>query len=243
MIVLQHMSDIHFEYHLDGGKSFISSLNPSGVDIITLAGDIVDINSISALDRLCEHYRDAKVLWVHGNHIYHNTTRERVRDASLSAMRRNPNLIWLNNSSFELNGIKFYGTTLWFPPTVDAERLSEKWAEFEIIPNWKSWVYQAYQEARNFLYKNIDEGDVVITHYLPSSKSVADRFKLFESNCYFVSDQTDIIEIYKPRLWLHGHSHDVSDYTLFGTRIICNPLGNAHDGLNNKFNDNLKIEI
>jgi hypothetical protein len=34
------------------------------------------------------------------------------------------------------------------------------------------------------------------------------------------------------RLWVHGHTHDSFDYTIKGTRVVCNPRGYARDGVN-----------
>ena len=37
---LQLLSDLHFEFHRDGGRSFVDSLDPGGIDVLVLAGDI-----------------------------------------------------------------------------------------------------------------------------------------------------------------------------------------------------------
>jgi len=37
---LQIMSDLHFEMHADGGAGLICELDPTGVDVLVLAGDI-----------------------------------------------------------------------------------------------------------------------------------------------------------------------------------------------------------
>jgi predicted phosphodiesterase len=39
-VKLQIMSDLHFEMHADGGAGLIRELDPTGVDVLVLAGDI-----------------------------------------------------------------------------------------------------------------------------------------------------------------------------------------------------------
>ncbi|MGH8196257.1 MAG: hypothetical protein ACREQ8_17955 [Woeseiaceae bacterium] len=34
-----------------------------------------------------------------------------------------------------------------------------------------------------------------------------------------------LIEQFQPTLWIHGHTHEPSDYELFRTRVVCNPRG------------------
>ena len=44
-------------------------------------------------------------------------------------------------------------------------------------------------------------------------------------------------------LWVHGHTHDVFDYDVFGTRVICNPRGYVSYQENIEFNPDLVVEI
>lgn len=242
-VKIQLLSDLHFEQHLDGGAGFVKSLNPKGKDVLVLAGDIVTPSTMGSLDRICERYRDAKVIWVHGNHTYYGSERSWVQDASLKAQDKNPNLVWLDNDFYKHMGVRFVGTPLWFPATTETYLLSKNWSEFTMIPNWNSWVYMAHEEARVFLYKNVEKGDVVITHYLPSYRSVPSRFKLSPTNCFFVSDQTEVMAKFEPQLWLHGHTHDSADYKLLDVRVVCNPFGYKEYGCNKKFNDDFVIEV
>jgi Icc-related predicted phosphoesterase len=72
-----------------------------------------------------------------------------------------------------------------------------------------------------------DQKFVVAVHHAPSSASVADCYKgdlLMNGNFYtdlseFVLDRPQI------KLWVHGHMHNVSDYLIGTTRVVCNPRG------------------
>jgi hypothetical protein len=53
--------------------------------------------------------------------------------------------------------------------------------------------------------RDIQEGDVVITHTLPSYKCVHPEYANSEWNCYFVGECEDIIIDKKPKIWYYGH--------------------------------------
>jgi Icc-related predicted phosphoesterase len=57
----------------------------------------------------------------------------------------------------------------------------------------------------------------------------------------FVSDLSELIEIYQPTLWVHGHVHNSSDYRVGNTRILCNP--HAYGSENPDFNGALVVEL
>jgi predicted phosphodiesterase len=56
------MSDLHFEMHADGGAGLIRELDPTGVDVLVLAGDIFFVCDMAARVR----ERQPK-LWIHGH--------------------------------------------------------------------------------------------------------------------------------------------------------------------------------
>ncbi len=87
------------------------------------------------------------------------------------------------------------------------------------------------------------EGDIVITHYLPSFRSVHPKFAAEPTNCFFVCDVEDLIVERQPALWLHGHTHESADYQIGKTRVVCNPFGYVGYGLNSAFKDELTIEL
>jgi predicted phosphodiesterase len=80
----------------------------------------------------------------------------------------------------------------------------------------RSWL-----QAR--LAESIDRKTIVVTHFLPSAQSVADRFKQDLTSAAFASDLDGLMG--NAALWVHGHTHDSFDYTLNGTRVVCNPRG------------------
>ena len=88
-----------------------------------------------------------------------------------------------------------------------------------------------------------DEKTVVITHHIPSPSGIHPKYAGGELNHAFHSDLDDFIITNKPSLWIHGHTHDSMEYVIGETKIICNPRGYYPNDLNEKFKDDLIIEI
>jgi predicted phosphodiesterase len=68
---------------------------------------------------------------------------------------------------------------------------------------------------------------VVCGHHAPSKQSTKPRYKDdVLMNGAYSSDLTDfILDHPQIKLWTHGHTHDVFDYMVGSTRIVCNPRG------------------
>lgn len=80
---------------------------------------------------------------------------------------------------------------------------------------------------RQTLAKPFDGPTVVVSHHCPHRNSLKDDFAGSALNPAFGSDQSDIIELHQPALWLHGHTHASFDYRVGKTRVVCNPRGNG----------------
>ena len=49
-------------------------------------------------------------------------------------------------------------------------------SDFAQIPDFEAWVYDENARALTFLDAELRAGDVVVTHHLPSQRSVVPRF-------------------------------------------------------------------
>ena len=94
-----------------------------------------------------------------------------------------------------------------------------------------------------FAYNSKVEGDVVVTHHLPSKSSVAPQWKGSALNPFFVCDLEGLMITRKPALWLHGHTHANVDATVGATRIVCNPFGYVRIEENASFDQRLTISL
>jgi predicted phosphodiesterase len=73
------------------------------------------------------------------------------------------------------------------------------------------------------LARPFDGPRIVVTHHLPSWRSVAPAFVRAASNAAFASD---LEGFFGPMsLWVHGHTHHSFDYRAGTTRIVANPRG------------------
>jgi Icc-related predicted phosphoesterase len=241
---LQLLSDLHFEFHRDGGRAFVDSLDPGGIDVLVLAGDVaVAEGLLPALALLCGRFRDASVVYVHGNHEFYGSDRDFVLDITGQAQAANPNLVWLDSSGAILHGFNFLGSPLWFPRAAADERLKDAMTDFSAIEDFESWVYEENAKAVAYFEEQLCPGDIVVTHHLPSQRCVAHRFVGHPLNPFFVCDLTALIVKRRPRLWLHGHSHSSMRVQIGETTVLCNPFGYAVEEPNHEFVDRLVVEI
>lgn len=238
------LSDLHFEYHKDDGKSFVDSLGYE-VDVCILAGDIGTPSCIEESLKLFMR-KFEYTIYVPGNHTYYGSSFDEVNEKLLELDSFNDNFELLDGGYVEYQGQRFLGSTLWFKEDPLAPKNSLN--DFYMIENFEPRVYEENRKAINFLTQELRSNDVVITHHLPHRKSISPRFRNSPLNAFFLCDIGSLIENVGPKLWIHGHTHDSFDYTLEcengnNTRIICNPFGYAGYEENPNFKHNFVIEI
>jgi predicted phosphodiesterase len=124
-------------------------------------------------------------------------------------------------------GIKIAGATLWTEMTpTEWELYTEMLVDYRYTRNLN---YDNYVHTHKIHKKFLMESgaDVIVTHHSPSFLSVAERFKGNAMNCGFATElYNDITSMSKPpKLWIHGHMHNRSDYMIGDTRVIAWPRG------------------
>lgn len=250
------LSDLHLEYD----EHFVPAIPDA--DICIAAGDVTQGcgNAIRWLDRWIAP--SIPVIYVAGNHeFYRDSVMEGIEWARVHAAEC-PNVHFLDNDVVTINGVRFVGCTLWTDFALHGhDEKSVTWAiaNFEGLLNDSrviSWrrlpTYEAFtakraleihERSRRFLEHELafDGQTVVVTHHGPHPNSVHERYAGSALNPSFVSDLSGLIESGKPDLWVHGHVHDGHDYTVGGTRVICNPRGYGNE--NPRFNPALVVEI
>jgi predicted phosphodiesterase len=228
---LRILSDLHLRHHADHGDSFQAEIQPGSPDeVLVLAGDIND--SAGDQDHLrkrfrlfCEKWR--KVIVVLGNHEYYSYAPDRVHEVMARMVEQFPQIVWLNNNSVEVEGVHFYGGTLWFPFDSRGKPYESWLSDFSLIKGFRQWVYGEHDKFIDGLRK-VPEGAVVVSHHLPSWDSVHEKYRWGEAahlNRFFVGDVHAILMNRKPKLWIHGHTHEAMDYKIGPTRVVCNPFG------------------
>lgn len=237
---LQLLSDLHVEFHADGGRALLGSLDPSGVDLLVVAGDLGLIGDLArSLAILCAKY--SAVAYVLGNHEFYRSSPRTVEAEVRRIVAQHENLHWLDESVIEISGQRVLGTSLWFATDVGHERDREHINDFHLIHGLTGWVFEKNRRARAFLEKEARKGDVVVTHHLPSWRCVHPKYAGSSINRYFVSDLEPLIVDRQPALWLHGHTHEQVRERIGDCQIVCNPLGYPREG--NRFDDHLVLTV
>ncbi len=232
---LHVLSDIHIEF-----ESFDAP--DTNADVIVLAGDIhVGRNG---LDWALRQFPDKPVVYVLGNHEYYGKAIPRFAE-KLREFAVGTNVHILEQGSLTLDGVTFLGCTLWTDfelfgdPRIAGYEATQKMTDYKRIRvspknrrlrsvdiaaihhRSRRWLESQLQDARNEV--------VVITHHAPSRKSLPDSCQADLMSASYASDLDEFVGRSNANLWIHGHLHNPSDYTLGKTRVLCNPKGYPDD--------------
>ena len=242
---IQVLSDLHLEFHTDFGREFIVSyLSPEKVDLLIVAGDLgVGKSLVVGLNFLAEVYKKVPIVYVPGNHEYYNSSFLGTRELFDELERRYKHLHILNNRAMNIDGQYFVGSTLWFSESPDIQRLLPQLSDTTHIANFSKEVFFENELAKNFLEWHVCPGAIVITHMMPSMRSVHKKYKDDPLNALFVCEVDDIIELQAPKLWVHGHTHTSTNYMHGKTHVVCNPLGYVGHEVNPEFIPKMIIDV
>ncbi|MEM8814534.1 MAG: metallophosphoesterase [Pseudomonadota bacterium] len=245
---LHVLSDLHTE--------FADFMPPDiDADIVVLAGDIGV--GRKGLDWAARHFTDRPVVYVPGNHEYYGHDLTLIDELQSAAPR---NIHVLNDDTLILDGVRFLVCTLWTDFKLHGEDQAESarqrarrlLTDFEAIRNGRNRLTPEdsvvlHETSRAWLQRELGKSfegpTVVVTHHLPAARSVAEQYANDPLNPAFVSSLEYLIEEHRPNLWIHGHTHVPCDYTLFDTRVVCNPRGYPGEASGADFRDDLCIKI
>lgn len=220
------LSDVHCEFHDDQGAAFIDHM-PTDGDVLVLAGDITTADKIYvALERFAKRWRGKPIVYTPGNHEHWRVERQNLA-ATLRKASLRLGIHVLQRGVVTIDGVRFIGDTLWFPLSDTSWQMANNWSDFILARGAlrTKWPFEANRQARSFLRDMVGPGDVVVTHHLPSARSVDPRYTGAATNCFYVNDLDDLIREQRPAAWIHGHTHSSNDYMIGSTRIVSNPYG------------------
>lgn len=246
-MIIQPISDTHFECDSDEGQDYIDNLDPTNVNVLIMAGDIFSTNNfntyLNRISQICKKYPD--VIYVPGNHEYWKNSVYRKLNHFDRLKDANSNLHILDDAnSTMIGGQRFIGGTMWYKKWESS--VPCQFPDFKMIENFDPWYADKNERFEENLEQRLNENDIVITHHMPSDKSVAPQYIGDSWNRFFLNDMEPLIIEMQPRLWVHGHTHEIFDYYIGTTRVLCNPRGYPHERENAKRNPaipNLKIEV
>ncbi|MCJ0761771.1 metallophosphoesterase [Variovorax terrae] len=230
-------------------------------DVVVLAGDIARPDEAVAW----ASGFDRPVLYVPGNHEFYGGSLPGTR-AELRRLCAGTRIELLDDEVRVIDGVRFLGSTLWtdfllfsdpdgrsasveaafrFMRDFSRIRISED-SEALFTPLDAALLFRRHEA---WLAQRLAEPHagptVVITHHAPSPRSIHPRFAGSPLNACFVSNAEHLLDGRRAQLWIHGHTHDSFDYTVNGTRVVCNPRGYARGGINEnaRFDPDFKVEV
>ena len=246
---IQLISDLHLEHQSQDKEYFYKTVDTSKDNsdtILVVAGDFHSTRwAIPLLEDIKKEKGYKDFIYTPGNHEFYGT------DIG-PFINNSSNLVTVK----VIDGVKFICSPLYsnYVPHSDGVWIND------FICTWKdninsTWTPALHTEVHNIcvflieeeLKKPFDGKTVVVSHFLPSFKSVNPKYEGSPLNNYFANNLDDLILNYQPYLWLHGHTHDNCDYLIRDTRVVCNPAGYYNrytNELENKnFNPYLIIEV
>jgi len=246
---IQVLSDLHIEFEEFDYYS-------SQADVVVLAGDVhIKEKGVQwALDNI----QDKPVIYVLGNHEFYGKAYPK-HVSTLKQLSVGTNVHILENDAVEIDGVNFLGCTLWTnfelygDPRLSGfqcQQLMTDYKKIRVSPRYSKLrsidVSVIHRKSFNWLDKKLEslkgKECVVVTHHVPSERSVPEHNKGSVLTSAYVSNLEATIIKHSPLLWLHGHLHNSSDYQVEDCRVICNPRGYPRER-NPEFNPELVLEI
>jgi len=240
-------------------------------DLVVIAGDLGRAPDAPALARRMFPAAQHVVL-VAGNHEHYGTGL--TIDDGINASRRaadaisrpNATVLFLENEAATLatrtGTVRVLGCTLWTDyalfgsPLEGMAACGATMADHRLIRGTDGRAVRPeelrrrHARSRRFLAAALrtpwDGPTIVVTHHLPSIRSVSMRWLSDPVSAGFAS-RLDRLVALGPALWVHGHTHDTSAWRDDGgTLCVCNPSGYARPGgrrENGSFHARLVIAI
>lgn len=234
------VSDLHWEHEI------IVPLDRYDFDVLLCVGDVLaGHDSRDPIEQLAGWSKGKPVLFVPGNHEFEcRGIREAVARLKSSAACFAPHIRVLYNDMVEMDEVRFLGTTLWTDfslygkdtITDTALRIRHTMPDFKIrradgLGLSVKEVRAEHQTAVAFLQQHLatpHPNTVVLSHFAPSPRSIAPKYKTSPLNAWFANNLPDKL-IAQADLWVHGHTHTSFDYPVEHDgktcRVVCNPSG------------------
>jgi len=196
----------------------------------------------------------SKVIYLSGNHENYSGQWERTTPVLREETRRYGNIHFCDQDRVDIDDVTFLGVSLWTdfnnhdPFTVMS--VKDLMSDYHAITeNPREGLYHKLRPT-TVLAKHVsdlewlrvqlsllqDRKIVVCTHHAPSHRSIYHTYahQHIMNGCFVSNLDGFIMDHPQIKLWTHGHVHNVFDYTIGETRVVCNPRGypGEHSGWN-----------
>lgn len=248
------LSDLHIKYV----DQLFDVVN---VDVIVLAGDIVEHTIIfpavlEHFSKFCKH-----IMYVPGNHEYYHNNMFKVDETLTHIVREFNKFKGYDCVTFLgqkiIDNVNFVGSTLWTEarnengsiPNLNLEISDNVFIrDYSNNPLKLLYTRTIHNIHRQYISDNLldDKINIVVTHHSPSWKQQDPRYRDSDISHFFHSNLDEWIADKNIQLWIHGHVHNSSTTIIGDTKIISNPKGHTYrSGVpeNPNFSTSLIIEV
>lgn len=247
------LSDLHLE-----GNSY--NYQNHGEDVLVLAGDIHNRNRHDSIIRQIP--ATVRVILVAGNHEYYRGEFNHVNEFLTGLQVKYPNFTFLNNSSVTIDGVEFFGGTMFTDfglygesnkplAAIDASRGIADFYHIKKIGSdgteriWNTLDHLSehtkfVRELDHWLTTTEGKKRVVVSHFVPSAQAIDPQFANSNLNPYFTAEMDRFMGLVD--YWFAGHTHTSFDRDIHGTRLVINPKGYGKENTHG-FKPDLVIEI
>lgn len=258
---LRICSDIHTEFMareqhkiariLDNA---LISMDDDKETVLIVAGDFGSMHKPNMIKVGMEHLsqRFKTVLYIPGNHEYYGGSLATTK-SDISHLLSHLSNVQFGEGKTEIEGVTIHHYTLWTDfDGQDPKTINLAW---EMMNDYRHCVgpcgtkhlqpedtLAEHLKAVERLRQDLNPGDIVVTHHLPSFQSVDPAYTHSALNGAYATDLEYIMKEAKPKLWIHGHTHAPTEYVVDETRVICNPRGYVGQE-SNKYNRKLVVEV
>lgn len=225
------ISDLHREF----GEVTLPKVD---CDCVVLAGDVH--TKTNAWQWIMSEFSHVPVIYVCGNHEFYGENYPSLID-KLKMRAEGTNVHVLENESVTIQGVRFFGCTLWTDMALmgewtdgaveagntmnDYKRIRNSARGYKkLSPRDTRAAHLASVAAmREFFMAGDSKSSVIVTHHAPSMRSLPEHRRSKLISCAYASHLDTLIDEFQPRLWIHGHIHHNNDYMIGETRVLANP--------------------
>ena len=252
-MLIRLLSDLHQEF-----KPYeVQSLAEDKQSVLVLAGDI-DVGT-NARDLIIEQSSEfAHVIYILGNHEFYNNDIDEVANDVAHELRDIPNVSFLDNQSVVIGDVRFVCSTLWTDMDnenpVSMFKIEQSLNDYHSIYSYRDGHMITATTTIDLFKKNMqyledelsrphDGPTVVVTHHLPSFKSVHPIYRNSQINGAYASNCEKLMHDHDIVYWFHGHTHQTMAYEINGCKVRSNPFGYAGVEENLHFDPTFRVEV
>ena len=262
-MLIRIASDLHIEF----GYYKLPELPEDSKTVLVLAGDVGLFKHVitkTYLEELSERFQD--VIYVPGNHEYYGYTLYDGVERFKKEINDLLNVHILNNETMDIFGTRFICSTLWTSfrngnpmSMMQAEEMLNDYRKIRLSKT-KHRKLRAHhllpinQQAKDYVFAELEKAKgkcdsiVVVTHHGPSYQSMSPKYsKTSVTNDAYFNNYDYEVAAAEADFWIHGHTHESTQYFIGKTHVVCNPKGYAENNgpgyQNTSFKPCLRFEI